>query len=61
MGYSRSPHFAYAIIRQNYKLSKEYALAKVKQSLPSDGHHWGFNQHTDSYIKSIEDAIGGEI
>lgn len=58
MGYSRSPHFAYAIIRQNYKLSKEYALAKVKSCLPSDNHNWGFNQHTNSYIKSIEDAIG---
>jgi hypothetical protein len=59
LGMSRSPHFAYAILRANYKMSQEEALAKVKSALPSERHLWGFNQHTNSYIKSIETAILG--
>lgn len=57
LGMSRSPHFAYAILRANYKMSQEDALAKVKGMLPSERHTWGFNQHTTSYIKSIEEAL----
>ena len=57
LGFSRSPHFAYAILRQNYKLTKEEALSKVKSAIPSPQHLWGFNQHTESYMRSIEEAL----
>lgn len=57
MGMSRSPHFTYAILRKNYNLSPEEALATVKQALPTDDHQFGFNIHTNSYIESIENAL----
>jgi len=56
MGYSRSPHFAYAILR-SFGLSQQTAYNKVKLSLPSHNHVWGFSQHTTSYIDSIEKAL----
>ena len=57
LGYSRSPHYVYTILRTCYKMSKEDALSKVLSALPSPGHHWGFNQHTANYMKSIEDTL----
>jgi len=57
MGMSRSPHFAYIVLRGVYKLSPEEALLKIKEALPTDRHNWGFNQHSANYIKSIEEAI----
>jgi CheY-like chemotaxis protein len=57
LGMSRSTHFTYAILRHNYKLSPEDALAKIKQALPTERHHWGFNQHTQAYVESIENAL----
>jgi CheY-like chemotaxis protein len=57
LGFSRSPHFTYAVLRGCYLMNKEDALAKVKSSLPSPNHHWGFNQHTASYIRSIEETL----
>jgi protein-tyrosine phosphatase len=56
MGYSRSPHFAYAILR-SLGLSQRTAYNKIKLSLPSHNHVWGFSQHTTSYIDSIEKAL----
>lgn len=56
MVYSRSPHFAYVILRDS-GLSKEVAYNKVKLALPSNNHLWGFSQHTLSYIDSIEKAL----
>jgi CheY-like chemotaxis protein len=57
LGFSRSPHFTYAILRACYKMSSEEALATILRALPTPSHHWGFNQHTVSYIKSIEEAL----
>lgn len=57
LGFSRSPHFAYAILRACYKYSKECSLQKIKSSLPTSSHEWGFNQHTSKYIESIELAL----
>jgi CheY-like chemotaxis protein len=57
LGFSRSPHYVYVILRACYRMSKEEALTKVLNALPSSSHHWGFNQHTTSYIKSIEDVL----
>ena len=54
-GISRSPHFAYAIVRGCYHFDQETALNIIRRALP-DTHH-GFNNHTVSYIKSIEDAL----
>lgn len=56
LGRSRSPHFVYAILRHNYKLSKEEAIQKLKAVMPPE-HEWAFKQHTDSYINSIEGTI----
>lgn len=56
MGMSRSPHFAYAILRGCYEKSEEEAINIIKSSLP-DTHHWGFNQHTSKYIASVETAL----
>jgi predicted protein tyrosine phosphatase/CheY-like chemotaxis protein len=55
-GISRSPHFAYIILRGVYGLSPQQALDTVKNALPST-HNWGFSQHHASYIKSIEEAL----
>jgi hypothetical protein len=60
MGMSRSPHFAYIVLRGVYKLSPEEALSKIKAALPTDRHHWGFDQHSVNYIKSIEEALSAE-
>jgi CheY-like chemotaxis protein len=57
LGFSRSPHYVYTILRACYKMPKEEALSMVLRALPSPDHHWGFNQHTTSYMKSIEDAL----
>lgn len=57
VGASRSPHFVYAILRGLHKMSKEDALATVMAALPYDYHRWGFNSHTASYVKSIEEAL----
>jgi CheY-like chemotaxis protein len=57
LGMSRSPHFGYAILRHCYKMPQDEALAKVMKALPTERHHWGFNQHTVSYIKCIEEAL----
>jgi protein-tyrosine phosphatase/CheY-like chemotaxis protein len=57
LGFSRSPHFTYAVLRGAYSMSQGDALFKVKAALPSPNHHWGFNQHTEHYIKSIEEAL----
>lgn len=57
MGMSRSPHFAYAILRGCYDMSPDDALLTVKKALPSSTHHWGFGLHTDKYIPSIENAL----
>ena len=54
-GISRSPHFTYAILRGCYSMDKQEALDKVRKSLPDT--HLGFNNHTVSYIKSIEEAL----
>lgn len=54
-GISRSPHFAYAILRSCYGMTKEDAMAQIRNALPDT--HYGFNNHTTSYIKSIEDAL----
>lgn len=55
MGISRSPHFAYAILRGCLNMSKKEALSKIYESLPMS--HIGFNNHTINYIKSIEDVL----
>jgi predicted protein tyrosine phosphatase/CheY-like chemotaxis protein len=54
-GISRSPHFAYAILRGCHNMTQEEAMATIRKKLP-DTHH-GFNSHTKSYVKSIEDAL----
>jgi protein-tyrosine phosphatase/CheY-like chemotaxis protein len=54
-GISRSPHFAYAILRGCYNMTADEALIKIRKMLPDT--HYGFNNHTVSYIKSIEDAL----
>jgi CheY-like chemotaxis protein len=59
MGASRSPHFAYAILRAVHGKSKEEAFGIVQAVLPNDRYRWGFNHHTASYVKSIEDALEG--
>jgi CheY-like chemotaxis protein len=58
VGASRSPHFAYAVLRGCNKMTSEDALTKVCQAVP-DYYQWGFNQHHASYLKSIEDALQG--
>lgn len=57
IGYSRSPHFAYAILRAIYNLSPNDALTIVRESLPTQNHLWGFNRFTERYISSIESAL----
>jgi predicted protein tyrosine phosphatase/glycosyltransferase involved in cell wall biosynthesis len=57
IGFSRSPHFAYSILRHCYKLNQEEAYSKILASLPSPQHNYGFNRHTKNYISSIESAL----
>lgn len=57
LGFSRSPHFAYAILRGVYQMKPQQALETIRKALPTSNHHWGFSNHTASYIKSIEDAL----
>lgn len=56
VGASRSPHFTYAILRTCYNMTPVQALSKINENLP-EIHRWGFNQHTTSYINSIENCI----
>lgn len=57
LGFSRSPHFAYLILRSVYGMDKDSALNTVINSLPTNNHAWGFNQHTQSYITSIDTVL----
>lgn len=59
LGFSRSPHFTYAILRSIYRMTTQQAIETIKRALPTSNHHWGFNNHTVSYIKSIEEALVG--
>lgn len=56
IGFSRSPHFAYAILRL-HGFEKEDAYRTVKDALPTLEHKAGFNRFTTSYIESIERAL----
>lgn len=56
LGMSRSPHFAYAILRDSYKLSAEDAYKMVWESLPTQ-NQWGFSNHTSKYVECIENAL----
>lgn len=53
MGGSRSPAFAYAILRKVYGLEPDKALAQIRSVKENYGHH---NYHK-SYINSIEAVI----
>lgn len=57
IGFSRSPHFAYSVLRHCYNMNEKEAMARILQSLPSVQHHNGFNTHTKNYIPSIERAL----
>lgn len=57
LGASRSPHFVYAILRAVNKMTSQEALDTIKKSLP-ESNHFGFYQHTTSYVESIEKALG---
>ncbi len=59
IGASRSPHFVYAILRGAHGLSRDDAMATVLKALPNERYRWGFNQHTASYVASIEAALNG--
>lgn len=58
MGASRSPSFAYAILRDR-GFSPEAALAKVAAARGPDvgGELWGNRPHHKTYMASIEEAL----
>jgi CheY-like chemotaxis protein len=59
MGGSRSPAFAYAILRHVDKLSPEDALSKINEVLPGAKHGkpFGSHQYHISYLNSIENVL----
>lgn len=56
MGGSRSPAFAYMVLRHHYKMSEANALGQVNGCVPG-GNGWGWHDYHKRYLKSIEDGI----
>lgn len=56
LGMSRSPHFAYAILREAFNMNQEEAYLFLKCAIPFE-NRWGFSQHSQSYVASIEEAL----
>ena len=57
MGGSRSPAFAYAILRGVYGLSQNDALQEIIQSRPEEKLPYGHHDFHKAYLKSIEEAL----
>jgi CheY-like chemotaxis protein len=55
MGASRSPAFAYAVLRYCYNMTPQQALEKINESYPS--HNYGYHGYHQTYIGSIEQAL----
>jgi len=55
-GGSRSPAFAYMVLRHHYKMSESDALGQIRGCVPN-GSTYGWHEYHQRYLKSIEDGI----
>jgi len=55
-GGSRSPAFAYMVLRHHYKMSESDALGQIRGCVPN-GNNYGWHDYHKAYLKSIEDGI----
>lgn len=56
MGGSRSPAFAYMVLRHHYKMNTSDALGQIRGCVPN-GQIWGNHEYHKRYLKSIEDGL----
>ena len=55
MGASRSPAYAYAILRSIYGRSHDEALVAINRGFPhADGYHWSYHQAQQAYVGAID-------
>jgi CheY-like chemotaxis protein len=59
MGSSRSPAFAYAILRYCFNMSKEDALGRIASKRP-DAKKYGYHPYHQSYLNSVEAALNAD-